>query len=145
MISYSQNAEDIRLWRVFGGIEDGFYVDVGAADPSVGSVSRIFYERGWSGINVEPSPAFDVLSAARERDVNLRIAVGEHEGPVPFFLTYPDLVVSSVDPSVQAHLLEPIVPIEETAAPQRRLGSLRRELAPGRAIHFLQVDVAGAE
>ena len=63
LISYSQNAEDIRLWRVFGGIDNGFYVDVGAADPSVGSVSRIFYDHGWSGINVEPSPAFDALSA----------------------------------------------------------------------------------
>ena len=67
------------------GIDDGFYVDIGAADPSVGSVSRIFYDHGWSGINVEPSPTFDALSAERERDVNLRIAVGESEGSSPFF------------------------------------------------------------
>ena len=85
IVSYSQNAEDIRLWRVFRTIADGFYVDVGAADPSVDSVTHLFYERGWSGINVEPSPCFDALSEARERDVNLRIAIGESEGLVPFF------------------------------------------------------------
>ena len=31
IVSYSQNAEDIRLWRVFRTIENGFYVDIGAA------------------------------------------------------------------------------------------------------------------
>ena len=33
---------------------EGFYVDVGAADPEVDSVTHAFYERGWSGINIEP-------------------------------------------------------------------------------------------
>src|SRR5438876_8878994 len=108
MISYSQNAEDIRLWRVFGGIDDGFYVDIGAADPSVGSVSRIFYDHGWCGLNVEPSPAFDALSAARKRDVNLRIAVGESEEPVRFFLTYPDLGLSTRDLLVHPHVSDTI-------------------------------------
>ena len=81
LVSYSRNAEDIRLWRVFGKVGNGFYADIGAADPSVGSVSRIFYDHGWSGINVEPGPGLDALSAARGRDVNLRIAVGESERP----------------------------------------------------------------
>ena len=77
IVSYSQNAEDVRLWRVFRTIENGFYVDVGAADPYVDSVTHLFYKHGWSGINVEPSPCFEVLSEARTRDVNLRIAIGE--------------------------------------------------------------------
>lgn len=145
LISYSQNAEDIRLWRVFGGIEHGFYVDIGAADPSVGSVSRIFYDRGWSGINVEPSPAFDDLSAGRERDVNLQIVVGESEGPSHFFLTYPDLGLSTLDPSVHAHVSEAIERIEEITVPKRRLESILRDHAGARTIHFLKVDVEGAE
>ena len=33
MISYAQNFEDVMLARVFAGRSDGFYVDVGAADP----------------------------------------------------------------------------------------------------------------
>jgi FkbM family methyltransferase len=145
IVSYSQNAEDIRLWRVFRTVESGFYVDVGAADPNVDSVTRLFYERGWSGINVEPSPCFDALNAARTRDVNLGIAIGETEGSVEFFLTYPYLGMSTVDPSVHAKIPQAIERIEEVTVPQRRLESILREHAPDRTIHFLKVDVEGAE
>jgi FkbM family methyltransferase len=145
IVSFSQNAEDVRLWRVFRTIEKGFYVDVGAADPRVDSVTRLFYERGWSGINVEPSPCFDALCEDRTRDVNLRIAVGETEGDVPFFLTYPYLGMSTNDPSVHANLMQAIERIEEVAVPQRRLESVLREHAAGKTLHFLKVDVEGAE
>jgi FkbM family methyltransferase len=145
MLSYSQNAEDVRLWRVFRTIENGFYVDVGAADPNVDSVTRLFYEHGWSGINIEPSPCFDALSEARTRDVNLRVAVGESEDVVPFFLTYPYLGMSTVDPSVHAAVTDLVERIEESTIPQRRLDSILREHAGDRTIHFLKVDVEGAE
>jgi FkbM family methyltransferase len=145
IVSYSQNAEDIRLWRVFGTIENGFYVDIGAADPHVDSVTRLFYEHGWSGINVEPSPCFEALSEARTRDVNLRIAIGGSDGSVPFFLTYPYLGMSTVDLSAHANVPEAIERVEEIAVPQRRLDSILREHAADRTIHFLKVDVEGAE
>jgi FkbM family methyltransferase len=145
IVSYSQNAEDVRLWRVFCGVDNGFYVDLGAADPSVDSVTRLFYEHGWSGINVEPNPCFDALSEARTRDVNLRVAVGESEGSVRFFLTYPYLGMSTVDPSVHSGVDDLIERIEETTIPQRRLDSILREHAADRRIHFLKVDVEGAE
>ena len=98
IVSYSQNAEDVRLWRVFRTIEGGFYVDIGAADPRVDSVTHLFYEHGWSGINVEPSPCFEALEKARPRDVNLNVAVGDGEGPVSFFLTQPYLGLSTFRP-----------------------------------------------
>jgi FkbM family methyltransferase len=145
IVSYSQNAEDVRLWRVFRTIENGFYVDVGAADPYVDSVTHLFYEHGWSGINLEPTPCFEAISEARKRDVNLRIAIGESEDSVPFFLTYPYLGLSSFDPSVHAHVPEAIERIEEIAIPQRRLESVLREHAADRTIHFLKIDVEGAE
>ena len=53
-VSYAQNYEDVMLWRVLRDVERGFYVDVGAADPEEWSVTRAFYDRGRSGINVEP-------------------------------------------------------------------------------------------
>jgi FkbM family methyltransferase len=145
IISYSQNAEDVRLWRAFRTIEGGFYVDIGAADPRVDSVTHLFYEHGWSGINVEPSPCFDSLQRARPRDVNLRVAVGESEGSVPFFLTYPYLGLSTVDRSTHAHVPGAVERIDEVSVPQRRLDSILREYAGERTIHFLKVDVEGAE
>lgn len=145
IVSYSQNAEDVRLWRAFRGIESGFYVDIGAADPRVDSVTCLFYENGWSGVNIEPSPSFEALQEARARDVNLRVAIGEAEGSVPFFLTYPFLGMSTVDPSVHAHVTEAVDWIDEVTIPQRRLDSILREHAVGRTISFLKVDVEGSE
>jgi hypothetical protein len=52
LISYAQNAEDVLLWRALGAVQDGFYIDVGANDPQEGSVTKLFYDAGWHGINV---------------------------------------------------------------------------------------------
>lgn len=145
LVSYSQNAEDVRLWRVFKDVAQGFYVDVGAGDPWEGSVTKLFYDRGWSGINVEPGPVYDALAAARPRDTSVRAVVGEGEGTVPFFVTYPDPGMSTLDLSAHAHVAGSIERVEEIAVPQRRLESLLRESAEGREIHFLKVDVEGAE
>ena len=54
MISYAQNAEDVLLNRAFAGRGDGFWIDVGASDPVVNSVTKHFSDHGWRGINVEP-------------------------------------------------------------------------------------------
>ena len=80
-ISYAQNQEDVILWRVLRDVEHGFYVDVGAADPEELSVTRAFYDRGWSGINVEPlDQYFQRLVRDRPRDTNLKVAVGREAG-----------------------------------------------------------------
>ena len=80
-VSYAQNYEDVVLWRALRDVECGFYVDVGAGDPTIDSVTRAFYERGWSGINVEPSePYFTALESERPRDVNLRVLSGARAG-----------------------------------------------------------------
>lgn len=76
MISYAQNGEDVMLFRAFKDIVDGFYIDIGAHDPVVGSVTKLLYDCGWHGINVEPGPRFDALAADRPRDLNLNCAVG---------------------------------------------------------------------
>ena len=55
--SYSQEGEDLVLRRYLEGRTSGFYVDVGAHDPKRFSNTHLFYERGWRGINIEPSPA----------------------------------------------------------------------------------------
>lgn len=75
MISYSQNFEDVILNRFFKNTNIGFYVDVGAHDPIIDSVTKHFYDKGWSGINIEPvNLAFKKLQAERKRDINLLIS-----------------------------------------------------------------------
>ena len=87
MISYSQNFEDVILNRVFRGRDHGFYIDVGAADPVVDSVTKFFYDEGWSGINIEPNEWFyNKLVRDRPRDINLNVAIGEREEEKELYL-----------------------------------------------------------
>ena len=88
MVSYAQNGEDVVLQRAFADSDNGFYVDVGACVPVIDSVTLHFYNQGWSGVNVEPDPEyFAEFVEARERDVNLNVAIGGGSHAVTFYPT----------------------------------------------------------
>jgi len=85
-ISYAQNFEDVMLYRALKDVQHGFYIDVGAQDPEVDSVTRAFYDRGWHGINIEPVQHwFEKLERDRPHDINLRVAVSDHEGELTLY------------------------------------------------------------
>ena len=52
--SFSEYFEDLILFTIVSDIKNGFYIDVGAYDPNIVSVTKAFYLRGWNGINIEP-------------------------------------------------------------------------------------------
>lgn len=81
LVSYSQNREDLILHVILSNVKKGFYVDVGANYPEQDSVTKFFYDRGWRGINIEPIPElYQLLKAARPRDLNLNIGVSDKSG-----------------------------------------------------------------
>lgn len=146
LISFAQNAEDIRLWRVLRNLPTGRYADIGAADPQEGSVTKFFYDRGWSGLNVEPGPAYEKLSADRARDSNVRCVVGTSSGEVDFWVTYPDPGLSTTDLSVHDHVAHQIESAEKYSVPCKSLADLFTEhCAADERLDFLKVDVEGAE
>ena len=53
-ISFGRNGEDVVLHRALGHGATGRYVDVRPAHPTDASVTRDFYDRGWSGVVVDP-------------------------------------------------------------------------------------------
>ena len=143
LVSYAQNQEDIVLWRALRHVQHGFYVDVGANDPSDDSVTRLFYDRGWRGINVEPSPEyFARLHSARPRDINLACAAGDHDGSTTFYDTT-TRGWSTSDATVGSRY------VEQGQAEAREVEQLRLDTILARhhlgEIHFLKVDVEGAE
>lgn len=84
-ISYAQNREDVILEAFFRSDEIGFYVDVGANDPTIDSVSKRFYDRGWRGINIEPQKRFyDLLCVERPEDININVGVSKAVGALEF-------------------------------------------------------------
>jgi len=81
VISYAQQAEDVVLQRVFEEKPTGRYIDVGAGDPELDSVTKHFYDKGWSGVNIEPAPGlYSALVRTRPRDTNLNVAIGRSAG-----------------------------------------------------------------
>lgn len=143
--SYAQNFEDVMLARAFPG-GDGFYVDVGANDPDIDNVTRAFYERGWSGINIEPLAANSVqLRARRPRDINLETAVGEQHGSITFYEIGRWHGYSTTDAAIVEQHRKDGLEVIEHSVPIRTLADVLDEHASGKAIDFLKIDVEGTE
>jgi FkbM family methyltransferase len=143
-ISYAQNYEDVMLWRALGNVERGFYVDVGAADPEEHSVTRAFYEHGWSGINVEPlDEYFQKLDQARPRDTNLQVAVGCETG-LRTLHAFAGTGLSTLDSKISALHKAAGFQAHEILVPVLTLAKILEDCAPP-TIHFLKIDVEGAE
>ena len=145
--SHSQNLEDVVLWRALGDIENGTYVDVGAADPDHDSVTKAFYERGWSGVNVEPAPDHAArLAAERPRDVLVQECAGEADGSIVLHHVVGTGLSSVVDDSVEG-LGRTSYEVVDVEVPVRRLDDMLRSVGfePHQPIHFLKIDVEGFE
>lgn len=140
MITYSQDMEDVILASILKGVRNGFYVDVGANSPDIYSVTKLFYENGWSGINIEPLPdVFNELCAKRERDINLNVGIGNTPGIMTLHI---DNMCSTLSDKVVAdnHLEgKPTLQIEV-----RTLADVLNEVKP-KEIHFMKIDVEGFE
>ncbi len=146
MISYAQNFEDVILERALKHVEKGFYIDVGAWSPDIDSVTRAFYERGWSGINIEPNPEFhDQLQERRPRDQNLRLAIGDQEGRLTMnFLGNPGL--STLDDVIADRHRQAGWSADRQEVQVTTLAVLWHQYVPeGQDVHFLKVDVEGLE
>ena len=91
--SFSQYGEDLVIDRLLGNPAKGLYVDVGANDPELFSNTKMFYERGWCGVNIEPNATNHArFVKQRPSDMNLNIGVGEFEGSMTFHIFEPDQI-----------------------------------------------------
>jgi len=80
-IFYSQEGEDFVLERIFNRNINGFYIDVGAHHPIRFSNTYHLYNKGWSGINIDPLPnSMKIFNLYRPRDINLEIAISSEHG-----------------------------------------------------------------
>jgi FkbM family methyltransferase len=145
MISYAQNLEDVMLERAFKGQARGFYIDVGAWEPVLHSVTKHFYDKGWHGINVEPIPAyFAKLAEARTSDVNLNIALLDKPSRTRIFAV-PGTGLSTFERAhAEAHGRAGFE-LEEQAVEVTTLAAICEQYATLQPIDFLKIDTEGTE
>jgi FkbM family methyltransferase len=145
MISYAQNFEDVVLQRVFHNVPQGRYIDIGAFDPVVHSVTKHFYDLGWSGVNVEAVARFHrKFEEQRPRDWNLNVVVGASRGAVDFH-EWGDSGLSTFRESFDSEAMNRLGLTRQTRVlPMITLADITEQLG-GQDVHFLKIDVEGAE
>lgn len=143
-VSYAQNGEDVLLWRALKDVQRGYYVDVGAQDPVVDSVTKAFYERGWNGVNIEPvAQWYDRLVQDRPHDINLRLAVSNRPGSIRLFEVEGSGLSTSDPEFARRHEAEGHT-LHEQVVECATLDQICADNAV-RTVHFLKIDCEGAE
>jgi FkbM family methyltransferase len=125
----------------------GHYVEVGANHPLVDSVSRAFYDRGWSGVTVEPVPAFAALQREqRPRDRQVEAAVTSAAVPEVVLHVFPDTGLSTLVNWVSDRHEDAGRQAEDLTVPTARLDDILAGTGFAHDdIHFMLIDVEGAE
>ena len=145
ILSYAQNYEDVLLNRLFRDRPGGFYIDVGACHPVFHSVTKLFYDCGWQGINIEPTPSmFELLVDERPRDVNLHMGLSSLEGNLTFY-EISDEIGSSTFAEARAEGLRRMGHrLEQRSIPVSTLARVCEQYV-GQTIDFLKIDVESYE
>ncbi|UGS38806.1 FkbM family methyltransferase [Capillimicrobium parvum] len=85
--SYSQVGEDLQIAYFIGRGADVRYIDVGCLWPVQHSNSYYFYERGGSGLCIDPNPTVgDEYRETRPRDVFVNCGIGAEAGMMTYVM-----------------------------------------------------------
>ena len=142
--SHAQFGEDLILMGALNTVDQGFYIDVGAWDEVKDSVTKLFYDKGWNGINVEPCPRwFNTLVAPRSRDINLCLAASDYAGIVTLHEISETGLSTTVAKYADQYLAQGL-PHRAYSVPCRPLREICAKYVHG-DIHFLKIDAEGAE
>lgn len=145
MLSYAQNFEDVMLQRLFEEVPAGFYVDLGAWDPKLHSVTQHFYDLGWRGVNVEPIKSrYNAFIDARPRDINLNKAVGLVAGTLQFYECIEDSALSTLDAATANSLRERGLSFDGYEVETITLQKIFDQWCP-ETVDFLKIDIEGFE
>ena len=147
----SQLGQDALALGLLG--HDGYFVDIGAADPEYLSNTYLLEKHfGWSGLVVEPNPDFAarqrLVRAPGSRTIVREVALGEDEGEASFVMATELSALSS-----QLDIVDGWQDQRRAAAEQGdvvkvavvRPGTVLNEAQPPSTIDFLSLDVEGSE
>ena len=137
-LTFSEYYEDVILYIILSDIKNGFYIDIGAYDPSKVSVTKAFYLMGWTGINIEPQPnQINLFYRDRPNDTNLQLGVGKKKGISKFY-------VHDQCSTIQKKYAEKNNNITKIKI-DTMSNICRRYVPKGKKIDFCKIDVEGNE
>lgn len=139
---YSQEGEDLLLSRIFDHQLEGFYVDCGAHHPFRFSNTKLLYDRGWRGINIEPNPDVkELFKKYRPHDVFCGVGISEQKGTIPYY-EYSHPALNTFDATmVESRSEKPIRKLNIETIPLADI--LDQQLPQDTFIDVLNIDVEG--
>lgn len=139
-MSFAQDNEDIILYRLLEKVREPIhYVDVGANDPNDMSVTKLFYNMGGSGVNIEPqNDLCQRLANDRPDDVNIQCGISDSNG---------ELVLRGTGAGASFDENDPYAIGNEYKVPVFTLTDVWDRYVKNRydPVHFLKIDVEGWE
>tara|TARA_B100000963_G_scaffold178955_1_gene155537 strand:+ start:4146 stop:4898 length:753 start_codon:yes stop_codon:yes gene_type:complete len=95
--SYSRDAQDLIVNHFFKNKKKGIYIDVGCYHPYNFNNTKLLYDRGWSGINIDLDfHTIDFFNFVRKRDENINIAISEKEGEKDLYFFHNRSAINSL-------------------------------------------------
>jgi hypothetical protein len=95
--SYSGSAQDLIINHFFKNKKKGIYIDVGCYHPYNGNNTKLLYDKGWSGINIDLDfHTIDFFNFVRKRDENINIAISDKEGEKDLYFFHNRSAINSL-------------------------------------------------
>ena len=144
--NFSQSNEEIILNKLFSGIKNGFYIDVGCHHPRRFSNTALLYKNGWNGINIDASAKnLKLFNVFRKRDKNVNALISEKLENLKFYY-FNDSALNGILSSSKVDSLKDLgykVINEEFINTHRLDDILASCRVPNKTIDLLDIDVEG--
>jgi FkbM family methyltransferase len=96
MERFSQNDEQDYILEYFKENSNGKYLEIGSFHPTKFSNTRALYEKGWTGVLVEPSPncmkGLEEAYSNEPRITLIQAAITDYDGSIKFHNTEGDAI-----------------------------------------------------
>jgi FkbM family methyltransferase len=145
--SYSADGADCIVQSILRDVKSGTYIDVGSHHPQLNNNTYYFYQKGWSGLAVDPNIDFDLIwKHERPRDKFIPAVVSRQEGIFSYY-KFPDSTLNGIDETQMLKYSKRFSKEEITVEQRlgRTLDDLKNQYLAQKEIHLLSIDVEGAE
>jgi len=147
-MTYAQHGDDIIIRAIFHGlgITNPSYLDLGAHHPTTISNTKLFYDTGSRGINVEANPNLHKLFLEqRPQDINLNVGVGIKSGFQDFYMIDGESGRNSFIKEVAEGFVMDYPEFAVTEVRQLPVFTVEQILHHRRIPDFLTIDIEGMD